>query len=366
MDGDAECLAVSLVLSLLSVLIVAGHTLMLIVLWKDPFKRFRTAATIFVFGMVLANFLSGLCAGPLLIPRINVSYTTLNLSGFKTWSNAASFLLYWTTSVSYLSMLGLSLCQYVGVKMPHKQQGLVTRKTTAISLAIIVCMSLLIPSLLILGVSPSLVEKLQLHLAFQLSNVLLCAVYATLGKEYLRQVKRAMDNIKSTASCVRVRDRHFTRANLLLLASVTVLSVPIMIAWHISIYGQKIFSSEAGLRTSQSITIIIFFLKISLDPLIYSLRLPIYRRSFKRLFKFRRRQVDNAAWVNTQCVHRGQPDLASSDTSYYYHFFLHTVLLVWTVKFSISWLLLSFSVKNNRFWLELISEVNPALRYIFP
>ena len=84
MDGEAECLAVSLVLSLLSVLIVAGHTLMLIVLWKDPFKRFRTAATIFVFGMVFANFLNGLCAGPLLILRISVSYTILNVSGFKT------------------------------------------------------------------------------------------------------------------------------------------------------------------------------------------------------------------------------------------------------------------------------------------
>lgn len=295
MEGEAEYLAVTIVVSLLSVSIVFGHTLMLIVLWKDPFKRFRTAATLFVFGMVFANFLSGLCAGPLLILRISVSYAILNLSGFATLSNAAIFLLYWTTSVSYLSMLGLSLCQYVGVKVPHKQQGLITRKTTATSLAIITCISLLIPSLLIMGVSPSTVDKLQLHLAFQLSNVLLCAVYATLGKEYLRQVRRAMDNIKSTASCVRVRDRHFTRANLLLLASVTVLSVPIMIAWHISMYGQKIFSSEAGLRTSQSITITIFFLKIALDPLIYSLRLPIYRRSFKRLFKFRRHQVDATA-----------------------------------------------------------------------
>lgn len=295
MDGKDECLAVTLILSLLSVSIIVGHALMLIVLWKDPFKRFRTPATLFVFGMVFANFLSGLCAGPLLILRISVSYTILNLSDFETLSNAASFLLYWTTSVSYLSMLGLSLCQYVGVKMPHKQQELVTRKTTASCLAIITCVSLLIPSLLILGASPSLVEKLQLHIAFQLSNVLLCAVYATLGKEYLRQVKRAMDNIKFSASCVRVRDRNFTRANLLLLASVTVLSVPIMIAWHISMYGQKMFSSEAGLRTSQSITITIFFLKIALEPLIYSLRLPVYRRAFKRLFKFRRHQVGNAA-----------------------------------------------------------------------
>lgn len=302
MYGNVECISVALILSLLSVSIIFGHALMLIVLWKDPFKRFRTAATLFVFGMALANFLSGICAGPLLVLRISANYVSLNLSGLETLSNAASFLLYWTTSVSYLSMLGLSLCQYIGVKMPHKQQELITRKTTATFLAVISCISLLIPSLLILGVSPSLVEKLQLHIAFQLSNFLLCAMYAALGIEYLRQVKRAMDSIKSTASCARVRDRNFTRANLLLLASVTVLSVPIMIAWHISMYGQKLFSSDAGLRTSQSITITIFYLKIALDPLIYCLRLPIYRRAFKRLFKFRQHQVGNAAWANTQCI----------------------------------------------------------------
>ena len=294
MYGNIEYLSVALLLSLLSASIIFGHGLMLIVLWKDPFKRFRTAATLFVFGMASANFLSGICAGPLLVFRICANYLSLNFSGLETLSNAASFLLYWTTSVSYLSMLGLSLCQYIGVKIPHKQQELVTKKHTATFLAIITCASLLIPSLLILGVRPSLVEKLQLHIAFQLSNFLLCAVYAALGVEYLRQVKRALDSIKSTASCVRVRDRNFTRANLLLLASVTVLSVPIMITWHISMYGQTLFSSEAGLRTSKSITIIVFYLKISLDPLIYCLRLSIYRRAFKRLFSFRQHRVGNA------------------------------------------------------------------------
>lgn len=294
-DENVECLSVALILSLLSVSIVVGHALMLIVLWKDPFRRFRTAATLFVFGMVLANFLSGLSAGPLLVFRISAIYASLHLSGLETVSCAANFLLYWTTSVSYLSMLGLSLCQYIGVKMPHKQPELITRKTTATFLAIVTFVSLLIPSLLVMGVSPSFVEKLQLHVAFQLSNFLLCAVYAALGREYLRQVKRAMDSIQFTSSCVRVRDRNFTRANLLLLASVTVLSVPIIIAWHISVYGQKLFSSEAGLRASRSITITIFFLKIALDPLIYCLRLPIYRKSFKRIFKFRQHQVGNVA-----------------------------------------------------------------------
>ena len=295
---NLECLTVVVILSILSALIVAGHALMLTVLWKDPFKRFRTAATIFVFGMVLANFLSGLSAGPLLIIRISSTYGALDLSGEETLSNAGCFLLYWTTSVSYLSMLGLSLCQYIGVKMPHKQPGIVTKRTTAISLAIATSVSLFIPSLLIMGVSSSLVDKLQLHIAFQLSNFLLCAVYAALGREYLRQVKRAMDCIRSTASCVRVRDRNFTRANLLLLATVTVLSVPIMIAWHISMYGQKLFSGDAGLRTAWSVTIIIFFFKIALDPLIYCLRLPIYRKAFKRILKFRQHRVSDGAWPN--------------------------------------------------------------------
>ena len=292
-EENVECFIVVVVLSLLSLLIVFGHTLMLIVLWKDPFKRFRTAATTFVFGMVFANFFSGLGAGPLLSIEISSRYGALDLSGKEILSNAGFFLFYWTTSVSYLSMLGLSLCQYIGVKMPHKQQGLVTKKTTGIALAIITCSSLFIPSLLVMGVSFSMVDVLQLHIAFQPSNFLLCAVYAALGREYLRQVKRAIDCISSNASCVRVRDRNFTRANLLLLATVTALGVPIMIVWHISMYGQRLFPTDKGLRTAWSTTIIIFFFKIALDPLIYCLRLPVYRRALKRIFEFRQHRVSD-------------------------------------------------------------------------
>ena len=75
----------------------------------------------------------------------------------------------------YLSMFGLSLCQYIGVKMPHKHSGLVTKKTAASFLGIITFISFLIPGLLPLGVSPIIVEKLQLHVTFQLSTFILCA-----------------------------------------------------------------------------------------------------------------------------------------------------------------------------------------------
>ena len=296
-DGKGECVTLALILSLLSATIVIGHALMLIVLWKDPYKRFRTPATLLVFGMVLANFLSGVSASPLLIYFVIASCTAMNISKFETLANAASFLLYWTTSVSYLSMLGLSLCQYIGVKIPHKNAELVTKKTTSTFLATITFFSLLIPILLPLGVSPSTVEKLQLHIAFQLSTFLLCALYAALGIEYLRQVKRAREcnlNVAKGTTCVRVRDRNFTRANLMLLACVSVLSVPIMISWHLSVYGEKLFSSKTSEWTSGAITIAIFLLKIGLDPFIYCLRLTIYRRAFKRIFKWRHRQVADA------------------------------------------------------------------------
>ena len=126
-------------------------------------------------------------------------------------------------------MLGLSLCQYIGVKIPHKHSGLVTKKTTASFLGIITFISFLIPGLLPLGVSPIIVEKLQLHVTFQLSTFILCALYAALGVEYLQQVKRARqsnNNAVKGMTCVRVRDRNFTRANLMLLACVTLLSLP--------------------------------------------------------------------------------------------------------------------------------------------
>ena len=251
-DGKGQCITLVSVISLLSLTIVVGHALMLIILWKDPFKRFRTPPTFLVCGMVLANFTSGLSAGPLFCYYVISSCSALRPPYLELLWNAASFMLYWTTSVSYLSMLGLSLYQCVGVKIPHKHSGLVTKKTTASFLGIITFISFLIPGLLPLGVSPIIVEKLQLHVTFQLSTFIPCALYslyAALGVEYLQQVKRARESSNNAVkgmTCVRVRDRNFTRANLMLLAYVTLLSLPIMITWHLSMYGEKLFSSKTG------------------------------------------------------------------------------------------------------------------------
>lgn len=290
--AKADCISLAFLLSVLSTAIVVGHALMLIVLWKDPLKRFRTPATIFVFGMVSANFLSGAAAGPLIVYQILAGCRSLKNRQYanSALSNTGSLLLYWSTSVSYLSMLGLSLCQYIGVKIPHKHAVLVTKKTTSISIAIMTIVSLVIPILLPLGASPETVEKLQLHIAFQLITFCLCAVYVALGREYLLQVKRARAcavNMQG-AACIRVRDRNFTRANLTLLACVTVLSIPIMISWYFAAYGVHSSPSNFSQWTYRTITIAIFLLKIALDPYIYCLRLTIYRRAFKSIFKLNR------------------------------------------------------------------------------
>ena len=192
-------------------------------------------------------------------------------------------------------MLGLSLCQYIGVKMPHKHAELVTKRKTILSLASMACISFFIPALLPMGVSLRMVEKLQLHIAFQLTTICLCGIYAALGREYLRQVKRARtwcaSNVEG-ATCVRIRDRSFTRANLMLLASVTGFSVPIMISWQLAVYDEHFSSPDVSKWTSKTISITIFFLKIALDPLTYCLRLTIYRRAFKRILKLRVRRIE--------------------------------------------------------------------------
>ena len=286
---SGECVGLASTLSLLSVAITSGHILLLLVLWKDPFKRFRTPATLFVAGMALANFLSGFAAGPLLVIRFIGRDTTDR--DLDTLTAIAYGFLYWTTNVSYLTMLGMSLCQYIAVSLPHKQQALVTRKTVLLTLVTMTVLSLLTPLLLALRVPSLIIDKLQLHFVFQLTTFLLCAVYFALGRAYVRQVKRATDTVNQSTvtggSCVRVRDRNFTRANLLLLASVTLLSVPIMISWNFSIYG------HSYLETAKITTIIIFFFKIALDPLIYCWRLPLYRRALNRIFDFRQRQNRN-------------------------------------------------------------------------
>ena len=55
-----------------------------------------------------------------------------------------------------------------------------------------------------------------------------------------------------------------------------------MITWHLSMYGEKLFSSKIGQTASGAVTITSFMMKITLDPFIYCMRLTIYRKAFKR------------------------------------------------------------------------------------
>ncbi|CAH3159384.1 unnamed protein product [Porites evermanni] len=97
-DGKGQCITLVSVISLLSLTIVVGHALILIILWKDPFKRFRTPPTFLVYGMVLANFTSGVSAGPLFCYYVISSCSALRPPYLELLWNAASFMLYWTTS----------------------------------------------------------------------------------------------------------------------------------------------------------------------------------------------------------------------------------------------------------------------------
>ena len=130
--------------------------------------------------MVLANYTSGLSDGPLLC------YFFLFGAEILVFRIAVERCqLYVVLDNKCVSMLGLSLCQCIGVKMPHKLSGLVTKETVGSFLGIIPFISFLRPGLLPLGVCSIIAEKLQLHVMFQLSTFILCALYAALGVEYL-------------------------------------------------------------------------------------------------------------------------------------------------------------------------------------
>ena len=58
-------IASGIFLALVSLAAAVGNGLLLVTIWKDPFKTFRTPTTFFIIGLAVADFLTGIIVCPI-------------------------------------------------------------------------------------------------------------------------------------------------------------------------------------------------------------------------------------------------------------------------------------------------------------
>lgn len=295
----AICFLSAIYLSILSVLTTLANGVLLVALYQDPFRVFRQPPTIFITGLALADFLTGIAVDPLFAYfYFEVYKDTISPEQYNKVLKAAGVLSSVTMNVSFLTILFLSWTQFIAISFPHRHKQLVTSRRVLLCVCGIWVYSLLFASSLLMGVPEKTFQKIDVFLNLSLIHLLVLLAYIALHVSYRWQIARLTPSqgdligafrIADTSNHRRKRDqRHFAVVSLLLTTCLLLFTAPVTVMWYLTLYSAP-ETYEAQVKATMANVVIdtTLFLKFLIDPFIYALRLPKFRQAVRAIFSRR-------------------------------------------------------------------------------
>ena len=305
-------LATAICLMILSPVTIISNVLLLLAIFKDPLKCFRTPSTYFIVALALVDLTTGLLIEPFFIMDRMVRYLTwsprLVSEPYKSLSLFGALFSYVGLNSSFLLVLGLICVQFIAITYPHRYRLIVTTRKV---LACIVCSCVYFTGYILLqfvGVSIPTLYQVDLHLHSTLITILLILASFMLLRSFRKfaktsrrlatqnsETRDARGHASKTRSN-RISKRQFTIVTLILSGILIVCSLPHVVLLHIRYYTkletlQEKFNLFAGITIGDEM----MFLKVGLDAFIYAWRLTKYRRSLKIVFSCHANQVGTEA-----------------------------------------------------------------------
>ena len=294
---DMAYLLSGIYLSIVAVVTVLGNSLLLLAIIKDPFKSFRTATTVFVVGLALADLFTGLIVDPL-TAFLNIAFYMKLIYGnnpgmikiLEDCIKVNSHVSFITMNASFLILLALTFCQYVAISFPHKHRTLVTCRNAVYVLAIIAIYSSIFSLLPEFKIPLKVKLEIDLHLNTNVVAFVLIVFYVLLYRAYRVHLKRVSSLDENDAARKRRKEqqREFTATNLLLVTFLLIFTMPSMILWHLRLYKYyypRLLSPSQRLKLELANVLVfdVLVMKFALDPCIYAWRLSKYRKAIKHI-----------------------------------------------------------------------------------
>ena len=251
------------------------HLLLLNGFIKDPQKCFKNSKTYLVANQALADFLVCL----------------LFLCYYMEWYELVinKILLPLSMCVSVITLASISMDRYFMIAYPIRHRNYVTGKVVLLWLACIWLLAALYPAKL--QVFPN--QKYD-QLVANISGVIITFVTATACTLTYKKLKKQSLNLclencttaENRAQGIRALQEKRFLDTIIIIASIVVICV-----WPASILGQvlilKDISNESLNPTLKILVVVLtsmYLLNYSVNPLIYVLRLPNYRKTFLKVY----------------------------------------------------------------------------------
>lgn len=292
-------------LSVLSIVTTTSNILLLIAIWKDPLKCFKSAAKYFIVGLSIADLVTGLTTEPFFATYYFIQFfqNTLQPSPLvKLLYDIGGIISGVALKYSFLVVLALSWTQLIAISFPHKYRRFVTTRNIIVFMVcafLYLAIFTAVQFMNILDINTFHKIDLACNSTFLSVNLLIVSLLlygAYRRRSALREpsTKPLNDRLSTNGKRKIERqgrekslDQQFTIVSIYLGAILLLCAVPHVTTVYIFLYppsplvGQLFLNLLVLLRVSD----VLLFVKVCVDPFIYAWRLPTYRKTLLKMFR---------------------------------------------------------------------------------
>ena len=258
---------------------ITSNALLLIALIKDPLKCFRNSGTYLIMNLSVTDLL--MC-----IFEIPFHLNAIVITG---WDRVFRFLTLTSGTVSLVSIASISIDRFLLVAYPLKHRHLFTGKVMPLWLLGVWLSGVAFP-MTGLFFDRMINNVLALH-CFTVSIILLSVFMYAMTFLTLKRHWKDIGEQNSTESCARktriLKERKFLKTIVLIACIAFFCIVPSTI--YFQLYDSLHYSKDnLAVLITTDILHLIFYINFAVNPLVYLLRLPNYRKTFYLIYCKRR------------------------------------------------------------------------------
>ena len=261
---------------IISIVGLVSNLLLLVAFIKDPLKCFRNSGTYLVINLSTSD-----CMMCIFSLAVYITPRTNHLHPFF------SFFLFWMGLASFVSITSISIDRFVMVTYAIKYRISMNRKVMILWISTIWIVSCPIPLFQLLSDRYCLDSGRVLYIfsviIIILSSVMYSSTYYKLKKQSRSIVLQ--NSSGNHAQEIRIlKEKRFLRTIIIIASIAFVCFIPYLVVNVLYSYLGFLEDSRQALLVLNAVCISIFYINFSVNPSIYVLRLPSYRKTFYILY----------------------------------------------------------------------------------
>ena len=259
---------------------VIAHVLLIVAFIKDPLKCFRNSGTYLVVNLAISDLLASLISP--------IFFLRHDLTSLCPWQLATVFLNLASISVSTLTVAAISIDRFLMTVYPIKHRVLTKGKLIVVWIASTWLISSGLPAMVFFHSTISSVGVSSFILRYFATAVILFAsvMYGLTYYKLKKQSKNlAVEHISNRQEQTRMmKEKRFLRTISFIACIQIVCVVPSAIFFNSHTFGQSSPTSTHIFATLFHIFATLFHANFAVNPVVYVLRLPNYRKTFYVLY----------------------------------------------------------------------------------